>query len=121
MTPRHTSVWNRYGLARGPQPGAGEGADDRRRQHKSKVPGEPTHSNCSFSVADNLTCDLCDNIKDDVVQLYNVAFDTSGSGESILRNCASDHSKAFAHDTGAQLNADFHSIASPLSKLRVTN
>jgi len=61
----------------------------------------------------------CDNVKADGVTIYTVLVMAGNS--SVLQSCASDSSKYFALTSTDQLITTFDSIATKLSKLRLTN
>jgi hypothetical protein len=61
----------------------------------------------------------CDNVKADGVTVYTVLVMAGNS--SVLKSCASDSSKYFALTSTDQLITTFDSIATKLSKLRLTN
>lgn len=65
---------------------------------------------------------LCDNMKSDGLTIYSVSFDTSGSSEDLLRDCATDPGYFFDTDTTAELSAAFAEIAENLvqTKVRIT-
>jgi Flp pilus assembly protein TadG len=70
--------------------------------------------------ADQLTADLCSNIKGDNITLYTVAFKVAkASSKSMLEACASDSSKSFDAEDNAALQASFETIAASLSQIRL--
>lgn len=69
-----------------------------------------------------LTSDLCANIKNDGILIFTVSFDVpAGSGiDSILRNCASDPvTMAFNADNNDQLMQAFTEIGNRLKVLKI--
>jgi Flp pilus assembly protein TadG len=86
----------------------------------SKNASSGWHEESDTVAADNLTRDLCQNINNDGIVVYTVGFDVSGPIETLLRNCATDHSKAFLAANAADLAAAFGEIGDSLTRLRVT-
>jgi len=67
---------------------------------------------------------LCENIKQDGIQMYTVAYDmpTIADAEptkTMLRNCASDASSSYTPDNAAQLKSDFKEIGNKLKNVRL--
>ena len=59
---------------------------------------------------------LCNNMKTAGVTIYSVSFDTSGSSEDLLNECASTPDKFFNTDTTAELSAAFYEIANGITE-----
>jgi len=67
---------------------------------------------------------LCENIKNDGIHMYTVAYDmpTIADAEpttTMLRNCASDASSSYTPDNAAQLKSDFQEIGNKLKNVRL--
>ena len=69
--------------------------------------------------------DICENMKDQDVVVYAVAFKAPSDAEDLLEECASEKSEESAEklffdaDNGEELRAAFKSIAIHLAKLRL--
>ena len=87
----------------------------------SKTVGAANHEDGDVNKANNLTRDLCRNIKDDQVRVFTVAFDvTDNSVLTMLRQCATNPADAFDAANAADLQAAFHAIGLQLSRLRIS-
>ena len=65
---------------------------------------------------------LCDNVKDDDIEIYTVVFrEPSQSIRTLLRECATDADHAFTAENAGELHAVFHAIGSGIGQLRLTN
>lgn len=67
---------------------------------------------------------LCENIKQDGIQMYTVAYnmptiDDAEPTETMLRNCASDASSSYTPDNRAQLTSNFKEIGNKLKNVRL--
>ena len=72
-------------------------------------------------VANARTATLCQKVKDENIVVYTVSFMvTNAVAIDLLRNCASDPSKAFVADNAAALSAAFGNIANSLMAFRLT-
>ncbi|MBC8035707.1 MAG: VWA domain-containing protein [Rhizobiales bacterium] len=70
--------------------------------------------------ANNLTTELCKNIKADNIDVYTVLYDVEDAAvETILRDCASASSKSFVAKSSSELIAAFDSIARQLAMVRI--
>jgi len=80
------------------------------------------HWGCDDCTATNeLTAELCTNIKADGIILYTVLFEvTDPAIESLLHDCASDPQKSFVAEDEAALLTAFAHIGSSLSQLRIS-
>ena len=88
-------------------------------------PVYPKHDICGNSCgsqADNITRNMCDNIKAAGITLYTVAFQvTPGStGEGLMQYCASTPANYYPATSNAALKTAFKNIAKSLLRLRVT-
>jgi Flp pilus assembly protein TadG len=65
---------------------------------------------------------MCTNIKTTGITVYTIGFQLGGSSTAIntLRNCASDVSKFYNAEDGAQLRAAFRDIALQIASLRLS-
>ncbi|MEZ5970543.1 MAG: pilus assembly protein TadG-related protein [Hyphomonadaceae bacterium] len=65
--------------------------------------------------------ELCDNLKDDDVEIYTIVFrDPSRSIRDLLRTCATDADHAFTADNASELQQAFRVIGTGIGKLRLT-
>ncbi len=63
---------------------------------------------------------LCDNIKDQDVVIYAVAFQAPSSGQAVLQYCSSGPEFYFSPENGQQLTQAYRAIATSISDLRLT-
>lgn len=63
---------------------------------------------------------LCDELKEEGIIVYSVAFQAPSAGEDVLRDCASGADYFFKPSDGDQLRDAYQSIASSISDLRIT-
>ncbi|MDE2446156.1 MAG: VWA domain-containing protein [Alphaproteobacteria bacterium] len=83
-------------------------------------PTYPTHNGNDAAMADNLTDQLCNNIKAEGISVYTVGFKvTKPSSVTLLQNCASNPSQAYVAADDAALAAAFSEIAGSLAQVRV--
>ena len=84
--------------------------------------GDPKyHWSTDVDVANDRTATLCQEVKDENIVVYTVSFMvTNPVAQNLLKNCASDPSKAFVADDAAALSAAFKSIADSLLAFRLT-
>ncbi|MCF6344204.1 MAG: Tad domain-containing protein [Devosiaceae bacterium] len=84
-------------------------------------PNYPWHEVNNGSVADDLTEDLCDNIVNDDVIVYSIAFEvTNNATRSLLEGCAGNGGSYFDANNSGELADAFEEIADELMKLRVS-
>jgi Flp pilus assembly protein TadG len=86
------------------------------------VPTYPYHStSVPAPVSDSIAKQICANAKDDEIEIYTVAFKvTSLAALEMLRECASDPSKAFDAGDNENLALAFKKIARELSAVRLS-
>lgn len=85
-------------------------------------PTYPEHYGNNKTVADRLTSEICENIKnsDEEITVYTVAFEVSdNSTRNMLRACATSPSHYFNADNSAELAKSFQKIAKSLAQLRI--
>ncbi len=63
---------------------------------------------------------LCQNMRDDGVAVFTVAFDAPTEAEALLRQCAGTADHAFTASNPAELSAKFRAIGERLSMLRLS-
>lgn len=64
---------------------------------------------------------VCDNMKDDDIIIYSVAFDSPSDAKRLLEDCATTTERHFfTPETNDELVADFMRIAAELKNLRLT-
>ncbi|MFZ5615807.1 MAG: pilus assembly protein TadG-related protein [Pseudomonadota bacterium] len=87
----------------------------------TKAPDYPTHNGTDQTYADQLTKELCVNIKDSEIVIYAIAFDVSDANtQEILETCASSPSHYYAADDAGELSDVFASIASSLRNISLS-
>ena len=88
----------------------------------TKSKGGDWHEGNSVTNANNVTRNLCNNIKSSDVQIYTIAYEiTDTTTKNLMRNCASKSSMYFDASNSAQLTQAFDTIGSSLIKLRLTH
>ncbi len=63
---------------------------------------------------------LCDNIKEEGVRIYTVAFQAPKAGRDVLEYCATSTEYAFTPDSADELKDAYTKIAQSISDLRIT-
>ena len=72
------------------------------------------------ATANNLTAELCTNVKADGVQVFTIAFEvTSNPVKNLLRACATSADKYFDATNAMQLSSAFDAIAQQMTVLRI--
>jgi NACalpha-BTF3-like transcription factor len=85
------------------------------------VPTYPAHASGPSSQAEDVLDDICDNVKDDDIEIYTIAFKVSShQAEEALEDCASDEGKAFDANSSAELVGAFREIAAMLAEVHLT-
>lgn len=84
-------------------------------------PVYPAHTGNDTALADQLSLEICSNIKAKGVEIYTVAFEIPDqSAKDVLESCASTPSKFFDARDGAELTESFRKIAQDFAPLRLT-
>ncbi len=84
-------------------------------------PVYPAHTGNDAALADELTLEVCSNIKAKGILIYSVAFQVADEGaRTVLQKCASGPSKYFDADDEQQLEVSFQEIARDFSPLHLT-
>jgi Flp pilus assembly protein TadG len=87
----------------------------------TRAPDYPTHNSVSEVLANELTAEICVNIKKDEITIYTVAFDVSDPDiKSILEDCATSPSHYFDAADADELSSAFASIASSLRNISLS-
>jgi hypothetical protein len=87
----------------------------------TRAPDYPTHNSGDVSLANDLTKELCANIKKEKILIYTIAFDvTDPTIKAILENCATAPSNYFDAANSGELVAAFQSIASSLRSISLS-
>ena len=86
----------------------------------TRAPSYPKHDSTSNALANDLTQEVCTNIKASNIEVFTVAFQvTDATTLKMLQTCASSKNYAFnAQDSGALVMA-FQSISNQISRLRL--
>ncbi len=83
-------------------------------------PNYPTHNGNNVTIANNLTRELCTNIKAENITVFSIAFQvTNTTVKTLLQNCATSSDKYFDAVNSQQLSEAFDQIARLMSTLRV--
>ncbi len=84
-------------------------------------PSYPLHDRYRKKEANKITKELCENIKDDDIILYTIAFDVSNKKiKKILKKCAGNGGEYFDAEDGDELLESFEKIADNLKNLRIS-
>ena len=87
----------------------------------TRAPDYPTHNSASQLLANQLTEEICVNIKDDGIVVYTIAFEvTDLTIKDILEGCATTPSHYFDAANADDLISAFASIASSLRSLSLS-
>jgi hypothetical protein len=87
----------------------------------TKAPSYPEHDSTDRALADNLTVQLCDNVKNDGIILYTIAFDvTDANIRSLLEGCGTTPGHYFEPDNATELADAFEKIATSLRNLSLS-
>ncbi|OFX02955.1 MAG: hypothetical protein A3E78_07855 [Alphaproteobacteria bacterium RIFCSPHIGHO2_12_FULL_63_12] len=87
----------------------------------TRSPNYPDHWGSNVSLANNLTSELCDEIKSKKIFIHTIAFEVTDSTiQNLLRNCASDPSDFYDAGNAAELAEAFNSIGDDLKRLALT-
>lgn len=78
------------------------------------------HSASNETAANTVTADLCENIKNDQITVFTIAFDvTNNTLKNLLSNCAGNGGAYYDAGNNAELVATFNQIAEELKNLRI--
>jgi len=81
-----------------------------------------SHDTANGDQANKLTKTMCEDIKNDDVIIYTIAYELNDAPtKNLLRKCASTNSNFFDASDAGQLKDAFKSITNNLSNLRLTN
>lgn len=87
----------------------------------TRSPNYPDHWGSNVSLSNNLTIELCDEIKSKKIFIHTIAFEvTDNTIQTLLRNCASDPSDFYDAGDAAELADAFNSIGDDLKRLALT-
>ncbi len=83
-------------------------------------PDYPGHDGGDTALANNLTKEICSNIKADNIEIFTVAFDvTNATIKSVLNACASGPPYYFDATSSADLVSSFDNVARSLTQVRL--
>jgi Flp pilus assembly protein TadG len=83
-------------------------------------PNYPEHNDNDRHEANDLTSELCTNIKAQNIELFTVAFEVSNNSmKHILRDCATTRGHFYDADSADQLSQAFQTIAASFTPLRI--
>lgn len=83
-------------------------------------PTYPYHDGSNTTTANNLTRDVCANIKADNIEVFSIAFQvTSNTVKTLLQNCATTTDKYFDAANSTELADAFDKIARQMTTLRI--
>ncbi len=79
------------------------------------------HWESNLSDSNDLTAEICEDIKADGIEIYSIAFEvTDAATQTMLRTCATDGSKYFDAADSDQLFAAFETIGDDLAAVRLS-
>lgn len=79
------------------------------------------HWDSDLDAANDLTSELCNDIKEDGIEMYTIAFEVDDMNtQSLLTQCASDPSKYFDASDATQLLDAFNTIGKELAAVRLS-
>ena len=72
--------------------------------------------------ANTVTSTLCENIKNENILIYSIAFDvTDAHTNNLLRNCANKPSQFYSAANASELSLAFQNIGEELAAVRLSN
>jgi Mg-chelatase subunit ChlD len=81
----------------------------------------PLHTGTNRVAADQLTRDICSNIKQDGIEIYSIAFEVTDSAtKQMLEQCSSGGGFFYDASDSTQLIKAFEAIAVGVTELRIT-
>ncbi len=81
----------------------------------------PYHTGSDVALANQLTAELCTNIKAQKISIYTIAFEVTDSTiKNLLQQCATNTGMYFDAGSSSALTKAFDSIAGQLTQLRLT-
>jgi len=87
----------------------------------TRSPSYPHHSGYDVGLANQLTGEMCDEIKSKKIFIHAIAFEvTDNAIRNLLRDCASDPSDFYDASDSAELAEAFNSIGDDLKRLALT-
>ncbi|MFN0023387.1 MAG: vWA domain-containing protein [Parvularculaceae bacterium] len=87
----------------------------------TRAPDYPTHNLADAALANDLTRDVCENIKPTDIVIYTIAFEVTDTAiKDILRNCATTPAYYFDAENSADLIDAFGSIAASLRNISLS-
>lgn len=87
----------------------------------TRAPDYPTHNSGSQPLANQLTKELCVNVKADKIIVYTIAFDVTDAGiKDILQDCATTKAHYFDAASADDLIDAFASIATSLRSISLS-
>jgi len=87
----------------------------------TRSPSYPKNSGYDVAEANDLTAELCANIKATGTEIFTVTFEVFDVEiKDLMESCASNAASYFDADNGAELSAAFKSIGTSLAQLRLS-
>ncbi len=87
----------------------------------TRSPNYPWHNANDENVANDLTRELCENINNDEIIVYSIAFDVSDNTiKNLLKDCAGNGGSYYDANNSGELANAFQEIADELLKLRIS-
>ena len=87
----------------------------------TKSPDYPTHNNSDEVTANQLTKELCENIKAEDIVIYTIAFEVSDQTiKFLLEDCGTSSGHYFEAENAHDLSVAFASIAASLQSMSLS-
>lgn len=87
----------------------------------TRSPSYPLHAGYDTNLANDLTKEICENIKKDEIVVYTIAFElTDATIKKILEGCATSGAHYFDAENSDQLSDAFEAIASSLRNISLS-
>ena len=88
----------------------------------TRSPNYPAHNGSNASQSNDLTIELCNNIKAEGIRVFTIAFEVSDSAiKSLLESCASRATDFYDATSSSKLMAAFKNIGDNMTQIRLYN
>ncbi len=88
----------------------------------TRSPNYPDHNGSNASQSNDLTTELCNNVKAEGIRVFTIAFEVSDSTiKSLLESCASRTTDFYDATSSSKLMAAFKNIGDSMTQIRLYN
>lgn len=88
----------------------------------TRSPNYPDHNGSNASKSNDLTAELCSNVKAEGIRVFTIAFEVSDSTiKSLLEDCASRTTDFYDATSSSKLMAAFKNIGDSMTQVRLHN